>query len=149
MPTLAVGNKQRGFTLLELLVVVSIMALATAGVGLALRDTGTAQLEREAERLAALLESGRAQSRASGVPVRWQAVADGFRFDGAGRMAGAEAPTEWLHADTSVRGPDTLILGPEPLIGPQHITLVQRSQPESALRVATDGLRPFSVQATP
>lgn len=149
MQTLAVGNKQRGFTLLELLVVVSIMALATAGVGLALRDTGGAQLEREAERLAALLESGRAQSRASGVPVRWQAVAGGFRFEGIRRMAGAEPPTQWLDAGTSVRGPDTLILGPEPLIGPQHITLVQRNYPESALRVATDGLRPFSVQAIP
>ncbi|EER57631.1 general secretion pathway protein H, partial [Acidovorax delafieldii 2AN] len=47
----------RGFTLLELLVVISIMALATAGVSLALRDSGQTQLEREAARLAALLES--------------------------------------------------------------------------------------------
>ena len=31
----------------------------------------TTQLEREAARLAALLESGRAQSRGTGVPVRW------------------------------------------------------------------------------
>ena len=58
-----------GFTLLELLVVVAIMALAMAGVGLALRDSGQTQLEREAERLAALLEAGRAQSRAS-APAR-------------------------------------------------------------------------------
>ena len=59
-----------GFTLLELLVVISIMAIATAGVGLALRDSGQTQLEREGERLAALLDSARARSRASGVPVR-------------------------------------------------------------------------------
>ena len=34
------GRPARGFTLLELLVVISIMAIATAGVGLALRDSG-------------------------------------------------------------------------------------------------------------
>ena len=61
-------NRSRGFTLLELLVVISIMALATAGVGLAMRDGGQTQLEREAARLAALLESARAQSRAGGIP---------------------------------------------------------------------------------
>ena len=66
MRILAVGNKKirangiRGFTLLELLVVLSIMALATVGVGLAMRDGTQAQLERDAERLAALLESARA-----------------------------------------------------------------------------------------
>ena len=47
---------QRGFTLLELLVVISIVALATAGVGLAMRDSGQALLERDAARLAALLD---------------------------------------------------------------------------------------------
>ena len=139
-------HRARGFTLLELLVVISIMALATAGVGLAMRDGGQAQLEREAERLAALLESGRAQSRASGVPVRWQATADGFRFDGV--RAGA-LPGQWLQPDTHVRGNSVLVLGPEPLIGPQQITLAQTSHPEHALRLSTDGLRPFTVDAAP
>ena len=139
-------HRTHGFTLLELLVVISIMALATAGVGLAMRDGGQAQLEREAERLAALLESGRAQSRASGVPVRWQATADGFRFDG---VRPGALPHQWLQADTRVRGNSVLVLGPEPLIGPQQVTLVQTSHPEHALRVATDGLRPFTVDAAP
>ena len=50
---------QRGFTLLELLVVVSIMALATAGVGLAMRDSGETLLEREAARLNAMRRASR------------------------------------------------------------------------------------------
>jgi general secretion pathway protein H len=45
-----------------------------------------------------------------------------------------------------VQGTTTLQLGPEPLIEPQGILLVSASQPERMLRVATDGLRPFSVQ---
>lgn len=135
----------RGFTLLELLVVVSIMALATAGAALALRDSGQAQLEREAERLAALLESARAQSRATGLPVRWQALPNGFRFDGL--PASSTLPTQWLDPATGVRGPGTLVLGPEPLIGPQQVILTRSTQSDRALRVATDGLRPFAVQA--
>lgn len=122
------------------------MALATAGVGLALRDSGQTQLEREAERLAALLESARAQSRASGVPVRWLATPTGFRFDG---LSASALPTQWLDPATGVRGPGTLVLGPEPLIGPQYVTLAQATHPERSLRVTTDGLRPFTVAPTP
>ena len=139
-------RRARGFTLLELLVVVSIMALATAGVGLALRDGSQHSLEREGERLAALLESARAQSRASGVLVRWRAVEGGFRFDG---LRAGTLPTQWLDNSTRVRGPGSLVLGPEPLIGPQQVILVQPQHPEHALRVATDGLRPFTTGPAP
>src|SRR5450830_1066242 len=93
MPTSAAGNSAsgarrcpqrtvRGFTLLELIVVIAIIAIATAAVSFALRDSSQAQLDREADRLAALLESARAQSRASGVAVRWRPVEGSFVFDG-------------------------------------------------------------------
>ena len=135
-----------GFTLLELLVVVAIMALATAGVGLALRDSGATALQREGDRLAALLESARAQSRASGAAVRWRADAPGFHVEG---LTAAKLPRHWLSSATTVRGPATLWLGPEPLIGAQQVVIVSQAQPGRAVRVATDGLRPFSAQALP
>lgn len=145
MRTSAAGTKVdpiKGFTLLELLVVVAIMALATAGVGLALRDSSQTQLEREAQRLSALLESARAHSRMTANPVRWASTAEGFRFEGAN---GADLPTQWLGDDVVVVQPASLALGPEPIIGPQSIRLVSRSHPERSLSIATDGVGPFAV----
>jgi general secretion pathway protein H len=141
MRTSAAGNS--GLTLLELLVVVAIMALATAGVGFALRDSPQAQLEREAQRLAVLLEAARAQSRMSAVPVRWQPTASGFSFEG---LAGPALPTRWLGSDVQVLPQAGVLLGPEPIIGPQRIRLVSIAQPEHSLTLATDGVRPFAVQ---
>ena len=140
-----------GFTLLELLVVVSIVALATAGVSLSLRDTGAKELESEAIRLAALLESGRAQSRSSGVPVYWRPTAEGFEFLGA--PARPQAPASlanerrWLHQETRVQiaqptGASSLVLGPEPLIAAQTLRLAHG---QHQLTLGTDGLSPFAV----
>lgn len=132
----------RGFTLLELLVVVAIIAIASAGVSFALRDSQATQLEREAQRLAALLESARAQSRSSGIPVRWYPVAGGFRFEGVPPQA---LPDHWLSESTQARGPVALQLGPEPIIGKQEVVLESTAVPGRSLRIATDGLRPFTV----
>jgi general secretion pathway protein H len=145
MRTSVVGNRPtRGFTLLELLVVVAIIAIATAGVSFALRDSQATQLEREAQRLAALFESARAQSRSSGVPVRWYPTPGGFHFDGVPPDA---LPGRWLSDTTQVLGTATLQLGPEPIIGKQAVVLGSTAVPDRSLRIATDGLRPFAVTA--
>jgi general secretion pathway protein H len=139
-----------GFTLLELLVVLAIVAMVTAGVGLSMRDSSQVLLERDAQRLAALLESARARSRVTGVPVRWHASVKGFSFDG---LAPSELPEQWLDQDTAVAGDSaatgavTLLLGPEPIIGPQELVLISSTQPGRSVRLATDGVRPFAVQA--
>ena len=137
-------NRPGGFTLLELLVVVAIIAIASAGVSFALRDASGAQLEREAQRLAALLESARAQSRLTGLPVRWQATEAGFRFDGVPPDA---MPSAWLATGTQVQGTTVLFLGPEPIIGPQSVTITSAGHPDRSLNIGTDGLRPFAVWA--
>jgi general secretion pathway protein H len=136
-------RRASGFTLLELLIVVAIMAIATAGVGFSLRPSSATSLEREAQRLAVLLESGRAQSRMTANPVRWRPTATGFAFEGL--TSPDNLPSNWLDADVQAASAGSILLGPEPVIGPQQVRLVSISEPTRGLTVATDGVRPFSV----
>ena len=132
-------RKAAGFTLLELLLVITIVAIASTGAAMALRDSAQAGLETEALRLAALLELGRSQSRSSGLPVRWVATTKGFTLNGKNQT--------WLTPGVQATIEPPLLLGPEPVIAPQSATLWLTEQPQYQLRVATDGIRPFAVQS--
>ena len=140
----------RGFTLIELMIVVALIAVAAGVVSLELRDPASTRLQTEAQRMIALLETARAESRASGLVVSWvPSHIDGevdFRFV---RVAGTQLkamdmPTRWL--DPQVRaevvGAQAVQLGPEPIIGAQRIVLRLADQ---RVQLATDGLGPFTV----
>ena len=125
----ACDHARAGFTLIELLVVVALIAIASGVVSLAMRDPAATRLEQEAARLAALLESARAEARASGLAARWepraeQADTPGFRFIGlpesarAARRAGSATGVS-----AEVVGARAVVLGPEPMIGRQRIVL--------------------------
>ena len=154
-------QRQRGLTLLELLVVLAIIGFAMAGVSLAMRDSRQTQLEREAQRLTAQLEAARAQSRTSGVALIWRTNVDGYAITSAVAGSGLATRQEiWLNPNTQAQintitanAGNVIVLGPEPIITPASITLSVLPEPGSTtktnqmrqLRLATDGLRPFQV----
>ncbi len=147
--TSAPGNKPRraaaGFTLLELMVVVLIVAVATGMTVLSMRDRSQSKLEEEGARLSAVLETARTQSRIVGTEVRWAPLADGgFQFLGLPSIAAKELPSRWLDADVqaSVVGAAQLRLGPEPLLAAQRVVL---RLGERQIAVGTDGLAPFEI----
>lgn len=73
--------RARGFTLIEILVVVVILAVLAAAVSIALSGAGgERQLEREAERLQALIGYACEHAEVGGLAVGLSLVSDGYVF---------------------------------------------------------------------
>jgi general secretion pathway protein H len=146
----------RGFTMIELMVVVALIAIAAGVVSLSLNNPADAHLEREAARLSALLEAARTESRSLGIPVSWAPAPTRvpgqafdrpdvqFRFEGLPEAR--QLPLRWLDSGVTAELPGGLpiVLGPEPLIAPQQIVLRLDGR---SLALVTDGLGPFEIRA--
>ena len=72
--------RSEGFSLVELMVVVCILAVLSAAFVVGVTPTEGARAEREARRLAALLELAAAEARASGEMLAWSAERSGYSF---------------------------------------------------------------------
>ncbi|MDE2594690.1 MAG: prepilin-type N-terminal cleavage/methylation domain-containing protein [Burkholderiales bacterium] len=149
MPTSVPGSKHRrlgGFTLLELMVVIAMIAITTAVVSLAIPDPSATRLEREAARLIAQLEAARTQARAGAMTVLWVPQSNGvdadYQFVG---LPPALLPSlKWMEPEVTAKvvGAKSVVLGPEPVIGPQQVVL---SLGDRQITIGTDGLAPFDV----
>jgi general secretion pathway protein H len=73
-------GKDRGFTLIEMLVVLLIMGLLVGLVSTITQPDERALLRVEAERLAQLLDLAAMQSRLTGRSIAWTADGPGYRF---------------------------------------------------------------------
>ena len=142
-----------GFTMIELMIVITLIAVASAVVSLALRDPAATRLDQEGARLVALLEAARSEARADGLRASWQPRAGaeattGFRFDGLPSTTTFQ--TNWLTPGVTaeIPGARAVLLGPEPMIGAQSIVL---RLDDKTLTLSTDGLGPFvsSTDAAP
>jgi general secretion pathway protein H len=140
------GGVARGFTLLELMVVVAMIAITTAVVTFAIPDPSSTRLEREASRLIALLESARTQARAGAMTVLWVPQSNGpdadYQF--LGLPPALMPPLKWLTPEVraEVVGARSIVLGPEPVIGAQSVILRME---DKQIIVGTDGLSAFDV----
>lgn len=72
--------KDRGFTLIEMLVVLLIMGLLAGLVSTIAQPDDRALLRVEAERLAQLMDVAATESRFTGKPVAWTADGPSYRF---------------------------------------------------------------------
>jgi general secretion pathway protein H len=85
----------KGFTLIEMLVVMLIMGLAVGLASAIVRPDDRGLVRVEAERLAQLLDLAAAESRLTGKSIAWTADGSGYRF---WRMSG---DAEWAEVRDS------------------------------------------------
>jgi general secretion pathway protein H len=96
--------------------------------------------------LIAILESARNQARAGAMTVVWVPQSNGTDADYQflGMPAALMPPLKWMEPEVraEVVGAKSIVLGPEPVIGPQSVMLrIEGKQ----IIVGTDGLSPFDV----
>lgn len=72
--------RSRGYTLVEMLVVLMIMGLLIGTISVIAHPSSKDTLQIEAQRLAQLLNLAAAESRASGKSFRWTSDGPGYRF---------------------------------------------------------------------
>lgn len=81
-PTGTIARRgMRGFTLLEMLIVLVIAGILVSAATLTMHRNPRTDLREEAQRVALLLESAGDEAQVRSRPIAWQPVEGGFRFD--------------------------------------------------------------------
>lgn len=141
-----------GFTLMELMVVLVVIGICTAGIGLGMGTLLDPQrkLRQDALQLAQHLQVARDEARIDGRTLRWQGDAHGYSFsrrDG-GRWVVLQhddqlRPRQWQASEVSVRPREGIELSPEWIGAPWELQLTAGAR---QLRITDDGNGLIQVQ---
>ncbi|MCO8167010.1 type II secretion system minor pseudopilin GspH [Pseudomonas sp. 21LCFQ02] len=141
-------DRQQGFSMIELMVVLVIVGILSATISLSIKPAPQERLRKDAQRLVQLLQIAQAEARADGRPISWQADGQGFGFSrlndaGTGTEHFAEdpqlRPRSWDSAPVKVRTTPTprLVLGSEWISTPWQVQLSDGQHRVSIRRSAT------------
>ncbi len=153
------SSSQRGFTLLEMMVVLVLASIMLSFAAVQLMPDEQAQLHDEAERLAFLMEQAGASARAGGQALAWSGSGGEFRFWNRNKQGGWQRVEQdaLLHPRTLPDGVriaameidgradkpgEMLLLSPETAAQMFRIRLVSG---ERQLTIAGDGMGAVSV----
>ncbi|MCE4053118.1 type II secretion system minor pseudopilin GspH [Pseudomonas sp. Au-Pse12] len=138
------SRTQQGFTLIELMVVLVIIGIASAAVGLSIKPDPLQALRKDAERLAQLLQVAQAEARTDGRPITWRATAKGYAFS---RQALSGSGLDDLHDDAQLRPRSWETPALQVRIEPKQRLVLNAEWINPALRlVLSDGLHSLSLE---
>ena len=122
-------SRGRGFTVIELLVVIVILGIVAGMVTLSVAPSEQRRLTEELDRLAALFRLAHDEARISGRAITWEAGADGYRFlvsddeRGGNESDDPLRPRIWPFEVQEVDAPE-IVFGREPLMSPVRVEIV-------------------------
>jgi general secretion pathway protein H len=134
--------RRAGFTLVELLVVITILGIAAAAVALSVPSSDSRRLQEEVARLAALFRIAQDEARISGRTLVWEADLNGYRF----RPLDEEAARDWNDEVLRPRSwpfvvrrldAGRIVFGREPLLEPVALRIAISDR---EVRLAIDAL---------
>lgn len=148
-----------GFTLVELMVVLVVLAIAASVVAMSVMPASGHALETAAENLASTLEAARWRAISTRRRIAWEAPATGqaaaqwfdqsndgtwqLRVTPASPLDGVVTIVTIVQPRPASDAPVRLILGPEPVGAPVCVLLTQAN---NAMVIVSDGVAPFSVK---